>query len=168
MIFIFPPSENPLLYPNIAQNSSINGRKSDRYFLRKLEFINKIKEALWHGDCLFKTTMASPETLVWREKNKELIGQWQAKIKEVRFKIAMERWDNDKFEMEIVSCIDDQILRDVFMFAKNYIARYKSGNFRNLMFETYNEIVQYGTIEPSWLLVLCKKIASARRKMKWQ
>src|SRR3989338_9887350 len=116
----------------------------------------------------YEQTMASPETLEWREKNKEFIQQWQLKIKELRLKISMERWDNDKFEMEIMPCIEDQMVKDVFIFAKNYIARYKRGSFRNLIFETYNEIIQYGTIEPSWLLVLNKKIESARRKMKWQ
>jgi len=112
--------------------------------------------------------MASLNTLEWREKNKDFIEQWQLKMKELRLKIAMERWDNDKFEMEVIPYIDNQLLREVFIFAKNYIARYKSGSFRNLMQEAYNEILKYGTIEPNWLRVLNKKIESARRKMKWQ
>ena len=111
--------------------------------------------------------MASQETLEWREKNKELIQEWQTKIKELRLKIAMERWDNDKFEMEIMPCIEDQMVKDVFIFAKNYTTKCKSGGFRKLMVEVYDEIVQYGTIEPSWLNRLTKRIETARRKMKW-
>ena len=112
--------------------------------------------------------MASQRTLEWRERNKELIQQWQAKMRELRLQIGMERGDQDKIEMEILQLLPNQTLREVFTFAKNYIFKYKSGKFRALMNNAYREILEFGTIEPSRLNFFKQRIESARRKMKWK
>lgn len=59
-----------------------------------------------------------------------------------------------------------QRMRDVFIFAKNYIARYKSGKFRKLMADVYTEIIQFGVVEPSRLNALKKAIDSFKRREK--
>ncbi|MEK7791473.1 MAG: hypothetical protein AAB309_07600, partial [Deltaproteobacteria bacterium] len=95
--------------------------------------------------------MPSKRTLEWRTRQQQYIKEWQEKMSDMRLKAATERWDQDKFEMEIVQLLPHQKLRDVFVYAKNYIARHKSGKFRTLMFEVYDEIVKHGTVEPSRL-----------------
>ena len=109
--------------------------------------------------------MPSKRTLEWREKNKSFISEWKQKIEELRLRSFSENWDQDKFEMEVVQCILNQLMKEVFIFSKNYIARHKVGKFRNLMAMVYEEIIQYGVVEPSRLNSIKKAIESARRKI---
>ncbi len=110
--------------------------------------------------------MKSLRTLEWRAKQITLIERWQIKMKELRLQSLDEGWNEDKFEMEMVPFIESQVLSDVFIFAKNYVFRYKTGKFRSLMVEAYREIRDFGTIEPMRLDFLKRRIEVARRKMK--
>ena len=110
--------------------------------------------------------MVSEQTLEWREKNKEFIKEWKEKIKELRLRRYSDRWDQDKFEMEILSLINDQELRTVFIFSKNYIVQRKTGKFRKFMLDIYNEIIDYGSINPFRLNSIKRRIETAKRKMK--
>lgn len=108
--------------------------------------------------------MASKRTLEWREKNKDSIKKWQEKMEDLRLRSLSENWDQDKHEMEVVQCILNQKMRDIFIFAKNYIARHRIGKFRNLMAGVYEEIMQYGVVEPSRLNAIYKAIDSFKRR----
>ena len=109
--------------------------------------------------------MPSERTLEWREKSKIFIEKWQRKMQGLRSRSFSENWDQDKYEMEVTQCIQNQLMRDVFFFAKNYIAKHKFGKFRNLMATVYEEIIQYGVVEPSRLNSIKKAIEGARRKV---
>ncbi|MBI2646491.1 MAG: hypothetical protein HYW85_05625 [Deltaproteobacteria bacterium] len=110
--------------------------------------------------------MTSKKTLEWQEQQREFIEEWKKKMSELHLRSFAERWDSDKLEMEILQLIDDQELRNIFRFAKNYIYDHKSGHFRKFMSDVYEEIKQYGTMNPYKIIFLNKKIDVARRKMK--
>ena len=100
--------------------------------------------------------MTTQKTKVWREKNKDSIQLWRKKMDELIARSYGENWSHERYEMEVMQHIENQKMREVFLFAKNYIARYKTGKFRSLMAETYQEIIDYGVIEPSRLNFLKK------------
>ncbi len=85
-------------------------------------------------------------------------------MEDLRLRSFSERWDQDKYEMEVSQCIPNQSMRDIFIFAKNYIEKHKFGKFRNLMASVYEEIIQHGVVEPSRLNSIKKAIEGARRK----
>jgi hypothetical protein len=105
------------------------------------------------------------ERLNGEKKNKSFISEWKQKIEDLRLRSFSENWDQDKFEMEVVQCIPNQLMKEVFIFSKNYIARHKVGKFRHLMATVYEEIIQYGVVEPSRLNSIKKAIEGARRKI---
>ena len=109
--------------------------------------------------------MVSKRTIEWRERYSEKIKQWKKEMEELRARSYEENWTQDRYQMEIMQKIENQKMRDVFIFAKNYIARYKRGKFRELMAKAYQEMVDYGVIEPSRLTYLERSINTARRKM---
>ncbi|HBQ21004.1 MAG: hypothetical protein A2Z91_09120 [Deltaproteobacteria bacterium GWA2_38_16] len=110
--------------------------------------------------------MPSKRTLEWRDKQKGYIERWKKTILELRSRSFLERWNEDKYEMELLQCLENQTLKDVFIFAKNYVMRVKSGKFRTLMTEVNREIKECGTVEPSRLNFLKHRIEIVKEKMK--
>src|SRR3989338_2611570 len=110
--------------------------------------------------------MPSKRTLEWRDKQKGYIERWKKTILELRSRSFLERWNEDKYEMELLQCLENQTLKDVFIFTKNYVMRVKSGKFRTLMTEVNREIKECGTVEPSRLNFLKHRIEIVKEKMK--
>ncbi|OGQ33664.1 MAG: hypothetical protein A3A72_05555 [Deltaproteobacteria bacterium RIFCSPLOWO2_01_FULL_38_9] len=110
--------------------------------------------------------MVSKRTLEWRDTQKDYIEKWRIKIKELHQLSFLERWNQDKFEMEVLRFIENQKMKAVFIFAKNFIDRYKEGKFQKEMTRIYKEIIDYGVIEPSRLHYFFNLIENMRRKQK--
>ena len=112
--------------------------------------------------------MVSEKTILWRQKYASFIRKWQDIVLDLRLRMTQESWSNDKLEMEILQKIENQRIKNVFSFTKDYIYHNKKGSFRNFMYEVYLEIINFGVIEPGRLYAIEKAIVSAKKKMKWK
>ena len=104
-------------------------------------------------------------TIQWREKHKDYLEGWKEKMVVLQLRAHSEGWSQDRYEMEIIQCIPNQSVRDVFIYAKNYIYQYKTGKFRSLMANVYEEVIRFGLVEPSRLVAIKRAIDSVRRKV---
>jgi len=111
--------------------------------------------------------MVSEKTILWRQKYASEIQVWQNKIRHLKDLYYQERWTLDKFEMEIVPLIQNQKMREVFTFSKNYIYKRKRGHFRDFMRRIYQEIIDFGVMEPSQLNHAYYAIQKVRSRLKW-
>ena len=101
--------------------------------------------------------------MAWRLKHQVFIHEWQGKIHALRWRSIGEYWNQDRFEMEVMQLMENKDMREVFLYAKNYIARYRVGRVRALMKDLYEEIIQYGVVEPGKLYTALKLIRQWQR-----